>query len=49
MAATEKNAEAIERARTFHNVPWCEEYEMMISGMAYSPFYQFALSTAFTE
>jgi hypothetical protein len=34
MAATQKNVEAIERARTIKDVPWCEEYEMMISGMA---------------
>lgn len=35
MTANQKNAEAIERAHSLHNVPWCEEYELMISGMAY--------------
>lgn len=34
MTATQKNVEAIERARTIKNVPWCEEYELMISGMS---------------
>lgn len=33
MAATEKNVEAIKQARTVKDVPWCEEYEAMISGM----------------
>jgi len=33
MASKEKNVAAIEKARTFSNVPWCEEYEKMISGM----------------
>lgn len=35
MKVTQKNAEAIERARTIKDVPWCEEYELMISGMSY--------------
>lgn len=34
MKATQKNVEAIERARTIKDVPWCEEYELMISGMS---------------
>jgi hypothetical protein len=34
MAATQKNVEAIERARLLRNVPWCEDYEAMASGMA---------------
>lgn len=37
MAASEKNTKAIERALTLRNVPWCEAYELMISGMAYVP------------
>lgn len=32
-AATEKNNETIELARTLAHVPLCEEYERMISGM----------------
>ncbi|CAI6330875.1 unnamed protein product [Periconia digitata] len=30
-----KNMSEIERARSKEHVPWCEEYEMMISGMMY--------------
>ena len=35
MATTQKNLEALERARSIKDVPWCEEYEAMISGMMY--------------
>ncbi|RDW95120.1 hypothetical protein BP5796_00883 [Coleophoma crateriformis] len=34
-ASTEKNAELIEHAKTLRNIPWCEDYEKMISGMLY--------------
>lgn len=34
MKATQKNVEGIERARKIKDVPWCEEYELMISGMS---------------
>ncbi|KAL1966997.1 hypothetical protein VTN77DRAFT_3521 [Rasamsonia byssochlamydoides] len=37
MASTTKDAAAIEAARAFNNVPWCEDYEKMISGMLYNP------------
>ena len=43
MIANEKNAAAIERARTLQNVPWCEEYELMIYGMPYVSFCPIAL------
>lgn len=33
MASTEKNSAMIEAAMAFRNVPWCEDYEKMISGM----------------
>ncbi|RSM04455.1 hypothetical protein BHE90_003938 [Fusarium euwallaceae] len=35
MASTEKNATVIEAAKTLNNLPWCNEYEKMISGIAY--------------
>lgn len=35
MAATEKDHEAIEKAKKLNNIPWCEQYERMISGMLY--------------
>ncbi|KAK5994807.1 Maltose O-acetyltransferase [Cladobotryum mycophilum] len=35
MASTQKDAAAIEHAKTLENVPWCEDYEKMISGMLY--------------
>lgn len=34
--ATEKNASALAYSRTLSNVPWCEDYEKMVSGMLYS-------------
>jgi hypothetical protein len=33
MASTEKNETLIKAAKQFENVPWCEDYERMISGM----------------
>ena len=33
MAATAKRPEIIELARSLNAIPWCEEYEKMISGM----------------
>lgn len=38
MASQEKRADLIAAAKQFENVPWCEEYEKMISGMLYNPF-----------
>ncbi|KAF3032254.1 hypothetical protein E8E12_003447 [Didymella heteroderae] len=35
MAATQKNTKEIEKAKALNHVPWCEEYERMISGMLY--------------
>jgi hypothetical protein len=35
MAATQKNGHEIEKALALNHVPWCEEYEKMISGMLY--------------
>ncbi|KAL2692544.1 hypothetical protein Neosp_002954 [[Neocosmospora] mangrovei] len=35
MASKEKNAAVIEVAKTLNNTPWCDEYEKMISGVAY--------------
>ncbi|KAI9734857.1 MAG: hypothetical protein M1834_001937 [Cirrosporium novae-zelandiae] len=37
MASTEKNQDLIQTAKAFENVPWCEQYERMISGMLYDP------------
>ncbi|EPS42081.1 hypothetical protein H072_3936 [Dactylellina haptotyla CBS 200.50] len=36
MANTEKNTELIEFAKTLENVPWCDDYEKMISGVLYN-------------
>jgi len=33
LANTEKDLAIIAQAKTFANVPWCEQYERMISGM----------------
>ncbi|KAK2002787.1 hypothetical protein LX36DRAFT_212906 [Colletotrichum falcatum] len=33
---TEKDENAIAHARTLDRVPWCEDYEKMVSGMLYS-------------
>ncbi|KAI1812138.1 putative sugar O-acetyltransferase [Poronia punctata] len=35
MASKEKDAAAIEEAKSLSHVPWGEEYEKMISGMLY--------------
>jgi hypothetical protein len=35
MAATTKNTQEIEKAKKLNHVPWCDEYEKMISGMLY--------------
>lgn len=34
--ATNKNEQAIEYSNSLTHVPWCEDYEKMISGMLYS-------------
>ncbi|KAI9146860.1 Sophorolipid acetyltransferase [Paramyrothecium foliicola] len=34
--ATQKNESAITYSKTLTNVPWCDDYEKMISGMLYS-------------
>lgn len=36
--AKSKNETIIARARNLANVPWCDDYEKMISGMLYNPF-----------
>jgi hypothetical protein len=36
MAATTKNTQELEKAKKLNHVPWCEEYEKMISGMLYN-------------
>jgi hypothetical protein len=33
MAATSKNTQELKKAKNLNHVPWCEEYEKMISGM----------------
>jgi hypothetical protein len=33
MASQEKNDHEIAKAKKLNHVPWCEEYEKMISGM----------------
>ncbi|CAG5179130.1 uncharacterized protein ALTATR162_LOCUS9048 [Alternaria atra] len=38
MAAQQKNTQEMEKARKLNHVPWCEEYEKMISGMLYNAF-----------
>lgn len=35
MAKQQKDNEIIEIARSLRGTPWCEEYELMISGMLY--------------
>lgn len=34
---TTKDEATIALARTFNNVPWCDEFERMVSGMSYNP------------
>ena len=36
MAATQINVDEIDKAKALNHVPWCEEYEKMISGMLYA-------------
>jgi len=36
MAATEKDEAVIQIARGLENIPWCEDYERMVSGMLYN-------------
>ncbi|KAF2691694.1 trimeric LpxA-like protein [Lentithecium fluviatile CBS 122367] len=38
MAATEKNPHELAKAKELNHIPWCEEYEKMISGMLYASF-----------
>ncbi|KAI1255366.1 hypothetical protein MGN70_003431 [Eutypa lata] len=38
MASTVKDEKAIETARGLSNIPWCDQYEKMISGMLYDAF-----------
>lgn len=33
MASTEKDPATIESAKALENVPWCDDYEKMISGV----------------
>ena len=35
MASTEKDASAIALAKTLQHIPWCDDYEKMISGVLY--------------
>ncbi|KAM5343327.1 hypothetical protein ACJ41O_014293 [Fusarium nematophilum] len=37
MAKQQKDAEIIDLAKGLQGTPWCEEYELMISGMLYNP------------
>lgn len=38
MAATQRDEVAIEKAKKLDYVPWCEQYERMISGQLYDSF-----------
>ncbi|KAH9904377.1 putative sugar O-acetyltransferase [Xylariomycetidae sp. FL2044] len=38
MAAVEKDPNAIAAARNLENIPWCDDYEKMISGVLYNAF-----------
>ncbi|KAG8628680.1 hypothetical protein KVT40_002545 [Elsinoe batatas] len=38
MAAAQKDEEQIRQAKELNHIPWCEEYEKMISGMLYDSF-----------
>lgn len=38
MAATERDLVAIEKAKKLNYIPWCEQYERMISGQLYDSF-----------
>lgn len=35
MASTEKDAATVGFAKTLSNVPWCDDYEKMVSGVLY--------------
>lgn len=35
MASKEKDQATIEHAKTLANVPWCDDYEKMVSGVLY--------------
>ncbi|KAF7551734.1 hypothetical protein G7Z17_g4790 [Cylindrodendrum hubeiense] len=37
MAKEQKDDEIIQLAKSLRGTPWCEEYELMISGMLYNP------------
>jgi hypothetical protein len=37
MASQQKNEAMIAIAKEMHNVPWCKDYEKMISGMLLVP------------
>jgi hypothetical protein len=39
MANTGKDPETIAFAKTLANVPWCDDYEKMISGVLYDQFH----------
>ncbi|GJD00669.1 putative O-acetyltransferase [Colletotrichum higginsianum IMI 349063] len=36
-ATSQKDPELLDLARTLENTPWCENYELMVSGMMYNP------------
>lgn len=40
MARSEKDGGQIQLARKLQHVPWCEQYERMISGMLYVAYLQ---------
>ena len=49
MAKSEKDTKILEIARGLKDVPWCDEYEKMVSGMMYvRAVTQFALSLLLT-
>lgn len=41
MASTTKDDKAIALAKELKNIPWCEDYEKMISGMLYVVLFPF--------
>lgn len=41
--ATQKRPDIIKLAKTLKGVPMCDEYEKMISGMLWVPFYSWAM------
>ncbi|KAF1973032.1 trimeric LpxA-like protein [Bimuria novae-zelandiae CBS 107.79] len=46
MAATQKSTTEIEKAKKLNHVPWCDEFEKMISGMLYLVLSLLSLSTS---